>query len=40
MKNKIVIAISGASGSIYAKLLLDRLVGLQDQIEAVGVIMS
>ena len=26
MKNKIVVAISGASGSIYAKLLLDKLV--------------
>jgi len=40
MKHKIVVAISGASGSIYAKLLLDRLVELTDQIEAVGVIMS
>ena len=40
MGNKIVVSISGASGSIYAKLLLDRLVKLQNQIEAVGVIMS
>lgn len=40
MKNKIVVAISGASGSIYAKLLLDKLETLSNQIEAVGVIMS
>jgi len=40
MKNKIVVAISGASGSIYAKLLLDNLVKLNSQIDAVGVIMS
>ena len=31
MKNKIVIAITGASGSIYAKLLLDKLLQLKDQ---------
>lgn len=40
MKNKIVVAISGASGSIYAKLLLDKLVKLNSQIDAVGVVMS
>ena len=39
-KNKIVLAITGASGSIYAKVLLDKLVLLQDQVEAVGVILS
>src|SRR5690606_34902949 len=32
--------ITGASGSIYAKLLLDRLASLQDQIDQVGVVMS
>lgn len=37
---KIVIAITGASGSIYAKLLLDALSALKDQVEKVGVIMS
>lgn len=33
-------AITGASGSIYAKLLLDNLLNLTDQIETVGVVMS
>lgn len=37
---KIVIAVSGSSGSVYAKLLLDRLLTLKDQWEAVGVVMS
>jgi len=40
MSKKIVISISGASGSIYAKVLLDRLAQLQEQWEAVGVILS
>ena len=40
MKHKIIIAITGASGSVYAKVLLDKLMLLQDQIEAVGVVMS
>ncbi|MFY8090162.1 MAG: UbiX family flavin prenyltransferase [Chitinophagaceae bacterium] len=39
-KNKIVVAITGASGSIYAKVLLDSLLKLEHQIEAVGVVMS
>jgi len=39
-KRKIVIAITGASGSIYAKLLLDKLATLVDRVEAVGVVMS
>ena len=39
-KHKIVVAITGASGAIYAKVLLDKLVQLQDQIEEVGVILS
>jgi flavin prenyltransferase len=37
---KIVIGITGASGAVYAKVLLDRLQGLQDQVNAVGVVMS
>ena len=37
---KIVVAISGSSGAIYSKVLLDRLLALQDQIEAVGVVLS
>jgi len=39
-KNKIVVAITGASGAIYAKCLLDSLVRLQDQVDAVGIVMS
>ena len=38
--NKIVVAITGASGAIYAKCLLDSLGQMQDQIEAVGIVMS
>jgi 4-hydroxy-3-polyprenylbenzoate decarboxylase len=37
---KIVIAVTGASGSIYAKVLFDRLVELKDQWSQVGVVMS
>lgn len=40
MKKKIVVAIGGSSGSIYAKVLLDKLTLLHDQIEAVGLVMS
>ncbi len=40
MTNKIVIAVTGASGSIYAKLLLDKLLLLKDQYEEVGIVMS
>lgn len=40
MKKRIVIAITGASGSIYAKLLLDKLQQLSGQIDQVGIIMS
>jgi flavin prenyltransferase len=40
MANKIIVAITGASGSIYAKMILDRLVLLKDQYEAVGMVMS
>lgn len=39
-KIKIVVAVSGASGSIYAKVLFDKLAKLQDQIESVGVVLS
>ena len=40
MKHKIIVAITGASGSIYAKVLLDQLVLLKDQIDSVGIVMS
>jgi 4-hydroxy-3-polyprenylbenzoate decarboxylase len=39
-KHKIVVAITGASGSIYAKTLLKKLQLLNDQIEEVGLVMS
>ncbi len=39
-KNKIVVAITGASGSIYAKVLLDKLVALKSQYNTVAVVMS
>ncbi|QQL50938.1 UbiX family flavin prenyltransferase [Mucilaginibacter ginkgonis] len=37
---KIVVAITGASGSVYAKVLLDKLVQLKAQMDAVAVVMS
>jgi len=40
MKKKIVIAITGASGAIYAKLLLQKLQQLESQIAEVAVVMS
>ena len=39
-KHRIIVAIGGASGSLYAKLLLDTLSELSDQWEAVGVVAS
>ena len=39
-KHKIILSITGASGSIYAKLLLEKFEKLRSQIEAVGVVMS
>jgi len=40
MKHKIVVAITGASGAIYAKVLLDKLDLLKNQIETISVVMS
>lgn len=40
MRKKIIIAVTGASGAIYAKLLLDKLQQLNAQIAEVGVVMS
>lgn len=37
---KIVVAVTGASGSIYAKVLFDQLLKLQNQITKVAVVMS
>ena len=39
-KHKIIVAVTGASGSIYAKVLFDKLQKLSNQIEEIGVIMS
>lgn len=39
-KKKVIVAVTGASGSIYAKVLLDKLSQLGDQVAAVGVVMS
>ncbi|WP_443938669.1 UbiX family flavin prenyltransferase [Pedobacter sp. MW01-1-1] len=40
LKKKVVVAVTGASGSVYAKVLFDKLTQLSDQIEAIGVVMS
>jgi len=39
-KHKTVIGVTGASGAIYAKVLFDRLVQLQEQVETCGVLFS
>lgn len=39
-KHKIIVALTGASGSLYAKVLLDKLAKLSDQVEKVGIVMS
>lgn len=39
-KKKIVVAITGASGAIYAKVLMQKLAVLDTQIEALAVVMS
>src|ERR1700743_1095719 len=38
--HKIVVAVTGASGSIYAKLLLDKLATLRQQWESLAVVMT
>ncbi|MDD5570535.1 MAG: UbiX family flavin prenyltransferase [Bacteroidales bacterium] len=39
-KKKIIVGITGASGSVYAKILLEKLVLLKEQIEKVVVVFS
>lgn len=39
-KHKLVVAVTGASGAVYAKVLFDKLQKLASQIEDVGVVMS
>ena len=40
MRKKIVVAVTGASGAIYAKLLLQKFVEVSDQLNEVAVVMS
>ncbi len=40
MKRKIVVAVTGASGAIYAKILLDKLLEIKDQLAEVAVVFS
>jgi 4-hydroxy-3-polyprenylbenzoate decarboxylase len=39
-QNKIVVAVTGASGSIYAKVLLDKLMKIQSQAAEISLVMS
>ncbi len=39
-KHKVIIAVTGASGSIYAKVLLDKLRALEAQFVEVALVMS
>lgn len=39
-KRKIVVAVTGASGAIYADLLVERLTGLNNRIEELAVVFS
>ncbi|TNF29551.1 MAG: UbiX family flavin prenyltransferase [Bacteroidetes bacterium] len=39
-KKKVVVGVTGASGSVYAKVLFDRLISLQEQLVEVGVVFS
>jgi len=39
-KIKIVIAVTGASGSVYAKMLFAKLALIKNQVEDVGLVMS
>ncbi len=38
--HRIVVAVTGASGSIYARQLLGKLAALKDQVEKVAVVMT
>lgn len=40
MSNKIAIAITGASGAIYAKLLIEKLLQIQEQWIELSIVMS
>ena len=38
--HKLILGLGGSSGSIYARLLLERLSAISDQYEEVGIVMS
>ncbi len=38
--HKIAVAVTGASGSIYAKVLLDKLMLLKEQVQEISLVMS
>ena len=38
--NKIVLAITGASGSLYSKLLIEKLLTIQDQWQELAIVMT
>lgn len=40
MHNKVVLAITGASGSIYAKLMIEKLLGLKSQWKELAIVMT
>lgn len=40
MKNKIVVAVTGASGSVYADLLLKKLLLLNTQVDELALVMT
>lgn len=40
MANKIVVAVTGASGAIYAKLLIEKLLSIKNQWQELSVVMS
>jgi 4-hydroxy-3-polyprenylbenzoate decarboxylase len=40
MKKKLVVAVGGSSGAIYAKVLFDKLMQLRNQTDAIGIVMS
>ncbi len=39
-KQKIAVAVTGASGSIYTKVLLDKLTTLKEQCDEISIVMS
>lgn len=39
-KHKIIVAVTGASGAIYAKVLFDKLLLAKNQIENIGLVFS